>query len=210
VKLRSASTELEMALVVNDTILPYLRKLVGQFKQTFLNLRHYHYNPLYRQRYVLGQIENTLRRKVGLPEQGLEFFNSLQIEHVFPQTPKDGVIPEEFFDQEEYEATLYMLGNVTLLEGTINQAINKFNDMSQEWFAQKQGEYAKSNVLTTALLNHEFSIGKNTQLNKFKEEYKYQYSEWNKVQVTARQRFMMNLAFETWLINGKRIDELQD
>ena len=206
-KLREAASEHDLAQVVNDTILPYLKKLMGEFKQTFLNLRHYHYNPLYRQRYVLGQLENTLRRKSGFAELGLEQLNSLQIEHIFPQTPRDGVIPEEFDDQEDYESTLYMLGNVTLLEGTINQAINNFNDMNQDWFSQKQNEYDKSNVLTTALLNHEYSIGKNTQLNKFKDEYKYQFPEWNKAHVIARQKILLNLAFETWLINDKRIDE---
>ena len=209
-KLREAASEHDLAQVVNDTILPYLKKLVGEFKQTFLNLRHYHYNPLYRQRYVLGQLENTLRRKSGFAELGLELINSLQIEHIFPQTPRDGVISEEFDDQEDYESTLYMLGNVTLLEGTINQAINNFNDMNQDWFSQKQNEYDKSNVLTTALLNHEYSIGKNTQLNKFKDEYKYQFPEWNKAQVIARQKILLNLAFETWLINDKRIDETHE
>ncbi len=131
----------------------------------------------------------------------------MQIEHIFPQTPRDGVISEEFDDQEDYESTLYMLGNVTLLEGTINQAINNFNDMNQDWFSQKQNEYDKSNVLTTALLNQKYSIGKNTQLNKFKDEYKYQFPEWNKAQVLGRQKILLNLAFETWLINDKRIDE---
>jgi len=209
VKLRTASSELELELVVNETILPYLRKLVGEFKQTFLNLRHYHYNPLYRQRYALGKIENTLRRKAGLPAQGLEFFNNLQIEHILPQTPKDGVMPAEYADKEEYEATLYMLGNVTLLESTINQAINNFNDLNADWFSQKQAEYSKSGVMTTALLNHEFTIGKNTQLNKLKDEYSYQFADWSKAQVSARQQILLNLAMETWLINGKRIDEQQ-
>ena len=70
--------------------------------------------------------------KSGLPIKGHDFFDDLQIEHILPQTPKDGVLPAEFVDKDEYVATVYKLGNVILLESTINQAVNNFNDLNSD------------------------------------------------------------------------------
>ena len=206
VKLRTVATEEDLVTVINDTIAPYLKERLGTFRQDFINLKHYQYNPLYRQRYILGKIENTVLLKSGLPEKGMEFFDSLQIEHIFPQTPKDAALTDEFADMDDYNNTVAMLGNVTLLESTINQAVNNFNDLMGTWFENKQAEYVKSNVVTTALLNHEHGIGKNTQLNKFKADCHYSFPTWTKESIAERQKILLNLAFDTWHINGQRLD----
>lgn len=207
VKLRSVSNPDDLAMVIDDTVTPYLKEKLGVFRQSFMTIKHYHYNPLYRQRYILGKIEDTVLCKAGLPGKGMEFFDSLQIEHILPQTPKEAELPQEFTDMDDYSSTVTLLGNVTLLESTINQAVNNFNNLLGSWFEDKQGEYVKSNVVTTALLNHEHSIGKNTQLNKFKADYHYSFTTWTKESIAKRQKILMDLAFDTWLINGKRVDE---
>ncbi|MDF7824688.1 DUF262 domain-containing HNH endonuclease family protein [Pontiellaceae bacterium B12227] len=208
IKLRPVSTTEALTEVVSETILPYIQKTVGTFRQAFLSRSHWHYNPQYRQRYVLGALENTLLRQAGLPEKGMEFFDSLQIEHILPQTPKNDALPEEFPDRDNYNHTVSLLGNVTLLESTINQAVNKCNDLLGTWFSDKQTEYTKSNVISTALLNHEHSIGSNTQFNRAKGEYKYSFTEWTKKSISDRQQILLRLAFETWRVNGKRVDEV--
>ncbi|SDE27271.1 DUF262 domain-containing protein [Kordiimonas lacus] len=205
-KFRKVSDQDALTDTVDTTIGQYLGEKVRAFKQVFLNISHWHYNPQYRQRYILGQIENTMRRIAGFPQKGLSFFDTLQIEHVLPQTPKNGIIPDEFADMDEYENALYKLGNVTLLEGPINQAVNHFNDLSNDWFQKKQSEYCKSDVMATALLNDSYSIGKNTQFNAFKEKFEYCFKAWGLAAIEKRQAIMMDLAFETWRINGKRID----
>ncbi len=206
VKLRTVATEEDLVKVINDTIAPYLKERLGTFRQDFLSLKNYQYNPLYRQRHILGKIENTVLRRAGLPEKGMEFFDSLQIEHIFPQTPKDAVLPDEFDDIDDYNNTVAMLGNVALLESTINQAVNNFNDLMGAWFENKQTEYVKSDVVTTALLNHNHGIGKNTQLNKFKADYHYSFPAWTKESIAERQKILLNMAFDTWHINGQRLD----
>jgi hypothetical protein len=193
--------------VVEDTMVPYISEKTSQFKSEFLNIRHGAYNPLYRLRYVLGKIENTVLSKSGLPIKGHDFFEGLQIEHIFPQTPKDNVLPNGFDDKDEYYGSVYRLGNVALLESTINQAVNNFNDMTADWFQKKQNEYTKSDVVTTNLIHHDYSIGKNTAINKFKADYKYSFENWEKETVLERQKVLMELAFETWKFNGKRIDK---
>lgn len=206
-KLRGKKTIEGIKAVVSSTMVPYIAEKVSQFKSVFLNIRHGSYNPLYRLRYILGKLENTVLLKSGLPIKGHDFFDGLQIEHILPQTPKDGILPAEFVDMDEYLATVYKLGNVVLLESTINQAVNNFNDLSSNWFEKKQNEYTKSDVVTTNLINHNYIIGANTAINRFKADYSYSFDIWNKQTVLDRQKVLLELAFETWKFNGKRIDK---
>lgn len=206
-RLRGMKTIDEIKVVVEDSMLPYIQERLVSFRSEFLNIHHTSYNPLYRQRYVLGKIENTIQLKAGLPLKGHNFFETLQVEHVLPQTPKDGIIPDGFDDLNDYKNFVYKLGNVTLIESQINQAVNNFNDMQANWFDQKQREYANSDVLSTNLLNHNYQIGQNTGLNRFKNDYNYSFADWNKQGIIERQKIMMDLAFDTWLINGQRADK---
>jgi hypothetical protein len=206
-KLRGEKTIEGIKSVVSTTMVPYIAEKVSQFKSAFLNIRHGSYNPLYRLRYVLGKIENTVLVKSGLPIKGHDFFDDLQIEHILPQTPKAGFLPAEFVDMDEYLATVYKLGNVILLESTINQAVNNFNDLNANWFEKKQSEYAKSDVVTSNLMNHNYSIGLNTAINRFKADYSYSFETWNQQRVLDRQKVLLELVFETWKFNGQRIDK---
>jgi len=206
-KLRGKKTIDEIKVIISETILPYLKEKLVSFQSEFMNIHHYSFTPLYRQRYILGKIENTIQKKAGLPLKGHNFFETLQIEHILPQTPKDEIIPEEFEDMNDYKNFLYKLGNVSIIEGQINQAVNNFNDMQKDWFSFKQKEYSNSDVLSTNLLNHNYHIGQNTGLNRFKSEYNYSFSVWSKNSIIERQKVMMELAFETWKINDQRIDK---
>ena len=206
VALRKVDDPQELALVMNNTLVPYVKEKLGAFKQAFLNLHHTHYNPLYCQRYVLGRIENTLRKQAGMTEHGLLFIDSLQIEHILPQTPKEDVLTDEFDDKDDYNNSVSMFGNVTLLESNINQAVNQCNDLTGDWFEDKQKEYAKSDILCTNLLHHEYGIGKQTQLNTVKADYAYTFYSWDKQAIQNRQQILLKLVFNTWLLNGQRLD----
>ena len=206
VALRKVDDPQELALVMNNTLVPYVKEKLGAFKQAFLNLHHTHYNSLYCQRYVLGRIENTLRKQAGMTEHGLLFIDSLQIEHILPQTPKEDVLTDEFDDKDDYNNSVSMFGNVTLLESNINQAVNQCNDLTGDWFEDKQKEYAKSDILCTNLLHHEYGIGKQTQLNTVKADYAYTFDSWDKQAIQNRQQILLKLVFNTWLLNGQRLD----
>lgn len=206
-RLRGVTNIEEIKVVVNETMQPYIFEKIAEFKSTFLNIWHGSYNPLYRLRYVLGKIENTVLSKSGLPKKGHDFFNSLQIEHILPQTPKDKILTNEFADENDYYNFVYKLGNVTLLESQINQAVNNFNDLNSDWFEKKQNEYSNSDVVSSNLLNNEYGIGRNTALNKFRADADYTFSKWNKQSIIDRQSVLLELVFETWKLNDSRIDK---
>ena len=207
VGLREASDSAAVDNALRDTMLVYLRDKLSDFRSTFPTLNHTAFNPGYRQRFILGRLENSVRQMAGMSAHGHAFIQSLQIEHVLPQTPSGGAIPDEFEDMESYKAAVARLGNVTLLESMINQAVNNFNDLKGDWFSSKQGEYVKSDLVMTNLLDPEYQIGKNTGLNRVRKQLNYQFSDWSLANIAQRQKIMMELAFETWTICGERVDE---
>lgn len=207
--LRGLRTEADISAVVDVTLRSYLQERLGEFRQKFLALRDNDYHPLYRLRYVLGRMENTLRAQCNTPQNGLRFIDGLQVEHILPQTPRDGVIPPALgASRDDYEAHVYRLGNVTLLESIINQAVSRFNDLSGAWFADKQREYAHSAVLSTQLLDHTFAIGVNTAVNRLSDQpgANFRSDRWDGDAIQKRQNALLELAMDTWTLNNRRLD----
>ncbi|MCA6066568.1 DUF262 domain-containing HNH endonuclease family protein [Chryseobacterium sp. RG1] len=206
IKLRNKNTIDEVAEVIEQNMVPYIKERLGEFLVKFPTLTHYHYSPLYRERYVLGMIENTILSKSNFPIKGKDYLYNLQIEHILPQTPKNDVLTEEFESKHDYSNYVYRLGNVTLIESTINQAVNNFNDLSNDWFEKKQNEYKNSGIISTQLLDDEFQIGANTAVNRFKSDYGFEFKKWDKESINQRQEKLLNLVFETWKFNNKPIN----
>ena len=206
VRLRHASDEEQVKAFVFEVIVPYLREKLPDFRGAFPYLSHTLWNPLYRQRFVLGRLENTMRKKAGMNPHGYKFIQSLQVEHILPQTPRDGATPSEYEGTEDYQTTVARLGNVTLLESMINQAVNNINDLNNDWFERKQAEYVKSNLVMTNLLDPNYQIGKNTGLNRFREASNYCFEAWERDSIEARQKILMSLALDTWTLCGERLD----
>lgn len=206
IKLRNKNTIDEVSEVIEQNIVPYIKERLGEFLLKFPTLTHYHYSPLYRERYVLGMIENTILSKSNFPIKGKDYLYNLQIEHILPQTPKNDILTEEFESKHDYSNYVYRLGNVTLIESTINQAVNNFNDLNNDWFEKKQNEYKNSGIISTQLLDDKFQIGANTALNRFKNDYGFEFKKWDKESINQRQEKLLNLVFETWKFNDKPIN----
>jgi uncharacterized protein with ParB-like and HNH nuclease domain len=206
VGLREAGDKAAVDSALSGTMLAYLREKLPDFRSSFPTINHTAFNPGYRQRFILGRLENSLRQMAGMGAHGHQFIQTLQIEHVLPQTPSDGSIPDDFENMESYRAAVARLGNVTLLEPMINQAVNNFNDLKGDWFSRKQGEYVKSDLVMTNLLEPQYQIGKNTGLNRVREQLGYSFKDWGLAEIALRQKVMMELAFETWTLCGERVD----
>lgn len=207
VHLRQADDQGKIDAAIRQTMLPYLRERQSDFRSSFSSISHTHFNPGYRQRFVLGQLENTMRRLAGMSEHGHAFIQSLQIEHVLPQTARDDAIPDEYEDRDDYRTVVSLLGNVTLLESMINQAVNNHNDLNGDWYKNKRTEYVKSDLVMTNLLDPDYQIGKNTGLNRVRERLAHFFPEWTRDSIERRQKLMLELAFETWRLCGERLDQ---
>ncbi|MCN9860757.1 HNH endonuclease family protein, partial [Escherichia coli] len=205
VKLRDVKTKAEVANVVSVTLIPFVVERLDEFKERFSIINDYNFTPQYRQRYVLGRLENHIRHLCGFPEKSQQAIQQMQIEHILPQTVRNAPENGEFSDANR-TSYVYKIGNVTLLEGTINQSVNNCNDLSEDWFLKKQTEYLNSEIIMTRLLHSQYSIGDNTALNRFKLKYGYEYQDWSAENITSRQRLLMDLAIDCWRFNDQRID----
>ena len=95
------------------------------------------------------------------------------IEHVLPQNPETGW---GNFNDTEVEAMIYRLGNMALLEKTINR------DIENKPFAEKKPELEKSIfILTKSVANDN--------------------AEWTSERIAARQKRLANIATSVWRIN---------
>lgn len=208
IKLRGKDSVAEIADFVDEAMAPFLRVYLSDFKNNFLQVKHYDYNPQYRERYILGCLNTEICKQAGLNPLSQDNIQKLQIEHILPQTLINLDASDEF-NEEERDKYTFMLGNTTLLESQINQAINNYNDLSTDWFGMKQAEYIHSNFVLTKLLNDQYTIGKNTGLNRLKNKLNCQFDEWTKSSIEQRQKMLMELAFDHWQLNGKRLDEYE-
>lgn len=207
VQLRDVKTKEGVDAVVQETLVPFILKRLSDFRQAFSQINHTAYNPQYRQRFILGRFENEIRRQCGLPILSQLSIQSFQIEHILPQTVRNREQSVDFADQDVHTRNVYRLGNVTLLEGMINQAVNNCNDLASDWFAEKQTEYIKSDSMLTRLMVTDFSVGNDTAINRLKDRLNYSFTEWKPDAVVLRQQILMELAFDCWRFSGQRIDQ---
>ncbi len=207
-KIRELKTRLELEQFAQVYMYEYTNKNAAAFKNDFLSKTDHELRPLYRSRFILGRIEEFIRKQAHYPANQISYYEKLQLEHIFPQTPLDRILPEEFQnDRNQYWLATYRLGNLSLVEAPINQALNHCNDLSDgEWFESKKKEYSKSEILLTSMISPEFTIGKNTSLNGLKGKYALSFEEWSFESVDKRQLALLHLVIEVWTIGGKRID----
>ncbi|MDX2043236.1 MAG: DUF262 domain-containing protein [Acidobacteriota bacterium] len=119
-------------------------------------------------RYILCELE---RRLTG---QDYDFnSDTFNLEHVLPQNPGAGW---DQFSEEEIEAMVFRLGNMTLLQSSANR------DHGNEDYATKRPVYAQSGFAVTRKLAQE-------------------NAEWNPERLAARQAWMAKQAIAIWQIS---------
>ena len=158
----------------------------------------------YRLKYILAKLAQHVDQQAwGNPahaslDRYLE--TSVHVEHILPQKPKPDV--RAAFDiPSEYDAHVERLGNLTLLEKTINTSIG--NDA----FDVKAKGYAESEMLLTKSLVRKPEVGNNTALNRAVKELR-QYSKWDSHAIADRQEMLKRLAWQVWMADiGEELPE---
>jgi uncharacterized protein with ParB-like and HNH nuclease domain len=154
-------------------------------------------NPQYRVKYILGKLEDYIRRNVNFPNANYSFYQEQQLEHILPQTGEN--IPKaEFPNDFDYMTSVFLLGNLTLLEAPINQSINYSNDISSnEWFEVKRNAYLNSSILLTRTFS-DIKIGTNTAFNQFASQNLKCFNKWSMRTIAERQEIFRKLILEIW------------
>jgi hypothetical protein len=118
-------------------------------------------------RYILCAVEKHLSG------QDYHFISdSFNIEHVLPQNPADGW---EAFTDEEADALVYRIGNMTLMQAGANK------EMGNSHYPAKRAAFEQSNFAITRKLAEE-------------------YAEWTPESIAAHQVWMANQATTIWRV----------
>ena len=128
--------------------------------------------------------------------------SSVHVEHILPQKPTSEV--REAFDRpEEYSTYASKLGNLTLLEKTINTSV------SNGPFEAKRPGYAQSMFLLTKSIVEEPRVGADTQLNRAVKDL-IQFDTWDSESIELRQEMLRELARQVWLRDALRSGEEEE
>lgn len=148
----------------------------------------------YRMRYILAKLTQYIEEQAwGNPAHGhLDHYiaKNVEIEHILPSTPQPDV-RAAFDKSDQYDDYAGRLGNLTLLEKTINSSVSNAS------FSEKAPGYRQSAFLLTKSLAEKPQVGVNTQLNRAVAEL-IPFDKWNSSTIEQRQEMLARIARKVW------------
>lgn len=154
----------------------------------------------YRVRYILAKLTQFIEEKAwGNPAHGhLDHYaaKNVEIEHILPSNPRTDV-RAAFEKPESYDDYAGRLGNLTLLEKTINASVSNGS------FSEKAPGYRQSAFLLTKSLVEKPQVGVNTQLNRAVADL-LQFEKWSSLAIEQRQEMLIKLARKVWDIPERK------
>ncbi len=193
-RLRKVQDRKQLDEFVKVNMLPEKKKLVTRFELAFREMTEKSLQK-YRIRYVLAKLTQYVNEQ-ALGSQGASvdlrnFIHSkVEIEHILPQQPDEEVL-KAFDKPDTIDDYVHRLGNLTLLEKSINSSI------SNGLFEKKRVEYYKSGFLLTKSLGGDISVGKNTAFSRIAQHLE-SFESWNSKSIERRQAMLTRLAAKTW------------
>ncbi|MBD3724828.1 MAG: DUF262 domain-containing protein [Flavobacteriaceae bacterium] len=184
-------TQEELNNFVREFILPVINSKENEYKIHFTETRQNNLQQ-YRIRYILAKIAQFLdqERLGSYNPQVLDNYitKGVEIEHILPFNPNENLRNEI---GEEYDDLKIRLGNLTLLEKTMNIVV------SNDFFSKKVTEYSKSPFYISKSIAGLDSIGQNSSVTRLNQKLK-SYDEWNKETILDRQNLLYNLSKDIW------------
>lgn len=195
--LRNISNEDDLDAFLEKYFINDMRNMRERFDFAFRELTQWHIQQ-YRIRYILAKLIQYIEEQAwGSPLYSqLDHYitSKVEIEHILSKNPKYEV--RSAFDKpDEYDNYVGRLGNLTLLEKTINSSVSNGS------FAEKMPGYKQSTFLLTKSLVEKPQVGVNTQLNRAVKDL-LQFTEWNSKDIEERQEMLGALARKVWDMPG--------
>ncbi|MCB9006099.1 MAG: DUF262 domain-containing protein [Ardenticatenaceae bacterium] len=192
VKVQKVTTRAELDEFINTTIKPANHNLASRYQLAFEQL-HEGAIQKYRMRYVLGKLTQYVNEQAyGHTEEELnKFINRLvDVEHILPKTPSAEVMAE-FDKPDEIYDYIHRLGNLTLLERSINSSVG--NGL----FSAKKEPYHQSKFLFTKSISEKVAVGVNTAIDRAVKDL-VTFDEWTSESIEMRQLMLADLAKRVW------------
>jgi hypothetical protein len=141
-------------------------------------------------RFVLCRITQRIEALAGCQVANIKHYWGYHIEHILPNQPSDE-LRAQFDKPKEYERYKQRLGNLTLLEQSINSSIGR------DFFAEKQPHYQKSALFMTKSLTQSQAVGNQSAFARAA-AFLPTFAQWNSAAIDARQAQLKQLALDTW------------
>lgn len=148
----------------------------------------------YRMRYVLSKITQFVDNQAYSSSSSLDRYldKSITIEHILSQSVSAD-LRSKFDKPNEYGSYVQKLGNLVLLEKTINSSL------SDSTYDAKKSGYKQSQLLLPRSLVEKPGVGNNTQLNRTVNHLNLtQFDVWDSKAIDKRQEMLINLARLVW------------
>jgi uncharacterized protein with ParB-like and HNH nuclease domain len=144
----------------------------------------------FRLRYVLAKMTHFVDIEAYETPRDLDEYldKSVTIEHILPKSSK-----VKFDKPEEYDLYASKLGNLVLLEKSINSSIGDSK------FEVKKNGYKQSRFFLTRSLAEVAQFGQNTQINRaIKSLNLASFETWDSSSINCRHKFLTDLARRVW------------
>ena len=190
--IRNIVTTEDLDSFVKVTLIPTVNDWKLDNKSNFLRLG---LNSMqqYRIKFILGKITayvDALRLgKTTVDDLTSYTQTAVEIEHIMPQTCNDKGMYG--MNEEEFSTYINRLGNLTLLENSINKSIH--NDV----YANKSIAYKQSKFYLTSSLSSLVNQGQDTAINRTNLLLSA-WPDWNKQSIEARQEMLYRLSEMIW------------
>lgn len=190
--IRNIITIEDLESFVRGTIIPTVNDWKRDDESNFLRLG---LNSMqqYRIKFILGKITayvDALRLgKTTVDDLTPYMQTAVEIEHIMPQTCADKSVYG--MNEEEFPIYINRLGNLTLLENSINKSIH--NDI----YANKSIAYRQSKFYLTSSISALVNQGQDTAINRTNSLLS-EWSNWGKQSIEARQEMLYRLSERIW------------
>ena len=194
-EIRNIVTVDELKQFIVKTVSPAVRDWTQENESNFLRLG---LNSMqqYRVKFILGKITayvDMLRLgETSVGELSNYTQSAVEIEHIMPQTCEDKA--QYGVTDEEFDTFINRLGNLTLLENSINKSIH--NDT----YNKKTAAYRQSRFYLTSALPELVDQGNDTAINRTN-SLLMAWSVWDKQSIEERQIMLYRLSERIWGIN---------
>jgi uncharacterized protein with ParB-like and HNH nuclease domain len=194
-KLRQVNNKIALETFIEENIQPTKQKLAERFELAFYQLDESSVQKKIMQ-YILAKLTQHLDEaaygSIAAYTELKNYINKkVPIEHILPQKPDK--VKSSFDKPDEIDNYIQRLGNLTLLEQSINTSIKN------KLFEEKKEVYKKSKFLITKSIAEPVTIGVNTAVDRAVKDLKT-FDEWNSKAIECRQKMLTELAKKVWNI----------
>ena len=196
--LRNVKSQDDFDAFVSEKVKPIIDNWNTYYQQHFMMISLGSL-PKYRVKAILARITKYVDEKRNNGNDLFDIVDLLksknEIEHIMPQTCSD-ISQYSMADQEEYMLYKDRLGNLTLLEKTLNATIQN------DGYADKCEVYVNSAFYMTKSLPALITVGDDTAINRMNSKLKC-WKKWDKSSIEERQALLCTLSKDVWQIPEK-------